>query len=74
MNPDCGYIDNMNPPAAADINVSQRFHREDGKERMSDYAINLLYVLGFLSCGDGGTEAGRVLGLLGLPNDTTMER
>jgi hypothetical protein len=31
------------------------------------------YVLGFISCGDGCTEAARVLGMLGLPNDTTME-
>jgi hypothetical protein len=73
-NPDCTYIDSMHPPATAKINATDRSHREDGKERMSDHAINLLYVLGFLSVGDGGTEAGRLLGLLGLPNDTTMER
>jgi hypothetical protein len=73
-NPNCTYIDDMHPPALARINTEHRVHREDGKERMSDYAINLLYVLGFLSCGDGGTEAGRMLGLLGLPNNTTMER
>jgi hypothetical protein len=41
-------------------------------ERMTDYAINVLYVLGFISVGDGATEAGRLLGLMGLPNDTTM--
>ena len=39
---------------------------------MTDYAINVLYVLGFISMGDAHTEAGRLLGLLGLPNDTTM--
>jgi hypothetical protein len=50
------------------------FKDKDNRERMSDYTLNVLYVLGFLSCGDGGTEAGRVLGLLGLPNNTTMER
>jgi hypothetical protein len=32
-----------------------------------------LYVLGVISNGDGGLEAERLLGLLGLPNDTTME-
>ena len=74
VNPDCTYIDNMHPPAVSKIHATHRLHREDGREWMSDYAINLLYVLGFLSCGDGGTEAGRVLGILGLPNDTTMER
>jgi hypothetical protein len=30
-----------------------------------------IYVLGFLSCGDGSKEAAHILGLLGLPNDTT---
>jgi hypothetical protein len=45
----------------------------DGFERSSDYGINVLYVLGFISMGDGCTEAVRLLGLLGLPNDTTMK-
>jgi hypothetical protein len=35
--------------------------------------VNILYVLGFLACGDGCTEASRLLGLMGMPNDTTME-
>jgi hypothetical protein len=70
----CGYIHNSHPPALADINTSHLFHREDGRKRMSDLAMNLLYVIGFLSYGNGGTEAGGVLGLLGLLNDTTMER
>ena len=43
-------------------------------ERSTDYAINILFVLGFLSVGDGGKEANRVLGLLGLPNSATMEK
>jgi hypothetical protein len=43
------------------------------RARSTDSAINVLYVLGFISVGDGCTEAARVLGLLGLPNDTTME-
>jgi hypothetical protein len=36
-------------------------------ERMTDYAVNVIYALGFVSVGDGHTEAGRLLGLLGLP-------
>lgn len=53
---------------------SKRTHgRPDNRKRSDDYAINVLYVIGFLSCGDGGVEAARMLGLLGLPNDTTME-
>ena len=35
--------------------------------------LNVLYVLGFMGCGDGGREAAHVLGFLGLPNSTTME-
>ena len=41
--------------------------------RNTDYAVNILYVLGFIASGDGGTEAARLLGLLGLPNSTTMQ-
>jgi hypothetical protein len=41
-------------------------------ERMTNYSVNVLYVLGLISVGDGSTEAGRMIGLLGLPSDTTM--
>jgi hypothetical protein len=67
LDKDCGYVDVSDLPATAEILAI------DGRERSTDFAINALYVLGFLSCGDGGTEAGRLLGLLGLPNDTTMQ-
>jgi hypothetical protein len=67
MNNDCGYIYYSNPPAQVKTN------NEDKRERSTDYAVNILYVLGFICCGDGCTEAARVLGLMGLPNDTTME-
>ena len=40
---------------------------------MTDYTLNVKYVIAFLSCGDGSTEAARLLGFMGLPNDTTME-
>jgi hypothetical protein len=46
---------------------------KDNRERSTNYAINILYVMGFLSVGDGCTESARLLGLLGLPNSTTME-
>ena len=46
----------------------------DERERMSDSAVNVLYVLGHYLNGDGCTEASRLLGILGLPNDTTMDR
>lgn len=41
--------------------------------RNTDCALNVLCVLGFISSGDGGTEAERTLGSLGLPNSTTMQ-
>jgi hypothetical protein len=58
-NSDCGYIYYSNPPAQV------KTANVDKRERSTDYAINILYVLGFISCGDGCTEAARVLGLLG---------
>jgi hypothetical protein len=65
----CGFIYYSTPPSEIDIKDDMADHRE----RSSDYAVNILYVLGFISCGHGGTEAARILGLLGLPNDTTMQ-
>lgn len=56
------------------MSPSQRNHvRPDKRNRSDDYALNVLFVVGFVSCGDGGAEAARMLGLLGLANDTTME-
>jgi hypothetical protein len=63
----CGFIHFSDPPAPVNINS------KDNRERSTDYAINVLYVVGFLSAGDGGTEAARLLGLLGLANSTTMK-
>jgi hypothetical protein len=55
------------------FNKTIHLENNDNFERSTDYAINVLYVLGFISVGDGCTEAARLLGVLGLPNDTTME-
>jgi hypothetical protein len=65
----CDFFYHPEQPAPTTIHLEQ----DDNFERTTDYAINVLYVLGFISMGDGPTEAGRLLGLLGLPNDTTME-
>ena len=43
-------------------------------EALSDYAIKVLFMLGFLSVGDGGTEAERFLSLCDLPAYTSMEK
>jgi hypothetical protein len=64
-----GFVDHSDLPASAKVGITAN----DGHERSTNYAVNVLYVLGFLSCGDGCTEAARLLGLLGLPNDTTMQ-
>ena len=43
------------------------------RTRGGDCALNVLFVLSFIASGDGATEAGRMCGLLGLPNSTTMK-
>ena len=43
-----------------------------GHVRSSDYAVNCEFVAACIACGDGGTEAGRILGILDLPNYATM--
>jgi hypothetical protein len=68
-NEECGFLYHPETPAGTTIHLE----RNDNFERSTDYAINVLYVLSFISMGDGPTEAGRQLGLLGLPNDTTMQ-
>ena len=56
-----------------DLRAKTTIHANDTRiARSTDYAVNVMYVLGFLSSGDGGTEAGRLLAMLGLPNSTTM--
>ena len=67
---ECGFVFNSAAPSAATLSGN---HDEDDQQRITDYAININYVLGFCSAGDGGAKAACVLGLLGLPNDTTME-
>jgi len=65
----CGCILHSDPPAPTTMHENSN----DNYNRNTDYAVNVLYVLGMMSNGDGCTEAAKMLGLLGLPNDTTME-
>jgi hypothetical protein len=67
-NKNCSNLCDFHRPATTKIHANE-CHKH---EKMTDYALNVLFVLGFISVGDGSTEAGRLLGLLGLPNDTTM--
>ena len=68
----CGHVDYSRPPQAADV-PSGLGKSDNRRKRMTDHAINCLYVLSFLGSGDGGKEAVRLLSLMGLPNHTTME-
>jgi hypothetical protein len=67
-NPDCDFM-----VYEAGKCARTTIHQDDNFDRMTDYALNVLYVLGFISMGDAHTEAARLLGLCGLPNDTTMK-
>jgi hypothetical protein len=62
-NPSCGYIYYSHPPAEATIGDQDAPMRE----RSTDYAVNVLWVPGFMLVGNGCTEAACLLGLLGLP-------
>ena len=67
----CGFVDLEKPMAA-----SPPLPDDAGSARIirnSDSAINILFVLAFLTKGDGGSEAAHLLGLLGLPNSTTFD-
>jgi hypothetical protein len=66
---ECSFVEYGGTPARATLPQYQ----DDNYERNTNYAINVLYVLAFMSNGSGAREACRFLGFLGLPNDTTME-
>ena len=66
----CKYVDLVAP---ATSNIPLADDASEKIKRNTDSAINILYVLSFISSGDGGAEASRVLGLLGFPNCTTMQ-
>lgn len=66
---ECGFVFDSPPPDRANLDNN----KDDERHRTTDFSLNIMYVLGFESVGDGGVEAARILGLLGLPNDTTME-
>jgi hypothetical protein len=64
----CDYKMQAAPPMPA---TGLKFE-DSNRERNTDYALNIIFVLGMIANGDGAVEAARLLGLLGLPNDTTM--
>mgnify|MGYP000417149400 CR=1 FL=1 len=64
----CDWIDCESPAGATMPAIADHRHRD------VDCAANVLCVLSFMACGDGGAEAGKLLGLLGLPNSTTFAK
>ena len=66
----CSRIDYIDGLQKASVKLPEGSNRI---ERNTDYAVNVLYLLGFLTSGDGGKEAARLLGILGLPRSTTFE-
>ena len=70
--PICTFVEVNKPTSTASPPLGP--NSSPNKERNIDYAVNILFVLGFLTSGDGGKEASKLLGLLGLPNTTTMEK
>jgi len=69
LNVECGYVLHSNLPAPMTMHEKSK----DNYNRTTDYAVNVLHVLGMMCNGNGCSEAAKRLGLLGLPNDTTME-
>ena len=67
----CSFV-HVDTPLSANVPLTADSGSEKIK-RNTDFAVNVLYVLGLMASGDGGTEAARLLGLLGLPNSTTMQ-
>ena len=62
----------MSPPCGSNVPLAEDAGSEKIK-RNTDFALNALYIISFIASGDGGTEAARLLGMLGLPNSTTMQ-
>jgi len=61
LDPTCGFILHSEPLAPTTIHENSN----DNYNRNTDYAVNVLYMLGMLCNGDGCTEAAKLLGLLG---------
>lgn len=67
----CSWI-NYQGPRTADVPLPQTHQGSALIVRNVDFEANVLFVLSFLTSGDGGVEAGRLCGMMGFPNSTTM--
>jgi predicted RNA-binding Zn-ribbon protein involved in translation (DUF1610 family) len=61
---ECDYIYQPQVAPSRTTIHEQDDQYQDKWERNTDYAVNVLYVLGFMSMGDAHSEAARMLGLL----------
>jgi len=66
----CTFVD-VEKPTSANVPIPDG-HGSALKQIIIDWETNVLFMLSFLSVGDGGTEITRVLGMLGLPDATTF--
>ena len=65
----CTYVD-LCTPCGSGVPMA------DGSQKITrntDFGLNALYVISFIASGNGGTEAARLLGMIGLPNSTIMQ-
>jgi len=69
LDPNCGHIMHSDTPAATTAHEKN----DDNCNMNTDHAISVLHVLGMICNVSGWTEAARMLGLTGLPNDATMD-
>ena len=66
----CTYVALSKPQTAN--NVMDLLEDSASRTRNTDYSLNILFILSHIASGDGGTEAARLCGLIGLSNSTTM--
>lgn len=67
----CGHCDGSQK---GDVQPTGLEKAKKGSVKLADFAVNVLCVLSFLASGDGGTEAQKVMAMLGLPHIQSMEK
>jgi hypothetical protein len=60
--------------ASAELTSTGYMDSKSEQKALTDYTLSILYVLGFLSVGDGGSEAQCLLGFCDLSNYAAMEK
>ena len=60
--------------STASVPSSTSIPKVGGWVEMTQFAVNVLFVLAFIACGDGGVEAAWLIGLLALENVASMAK